>query len=70
MEPLVKKALGLIDLVGLSNIVIDDLLEVAIKNAVEKSENKIDDAAVALILPIVKSEVKKLIAEKVAELQA
>lgn len=70
MEPLVKKALGLIDLVGLSNIVIDDLLEVAIKNAVEKSENKIDDAAVALILPIVKTEVKKLIAEKVAELQA
>lgn len=70
MDPLVKKALSCIDLVGLSNIVIDDVIDAAISKAVAESENKIDDAAVALILPIVKVEVKKFIAAKVAELNA
>lgn len=70
MEPLVKKAIACIDLVELSNLLLDDVVEVAINNAVAKSENKIDDAVVAMILPIVKAEIKKLISEKVEELKA
>ncbi|MBP6952766.1 MAG: hypothetical protein KBC28_11360 [Alphaproteobacteria bacterium] len=70
MEPLIKKAIKCIDLVELSNLLLDDVVEVAINNAVAKSENKIDDAVVAMILPIVKAEIKKLISEKVEELKA
>jgi hypothetical protein len=70
MEPLVKKALACIDLVELSNLVLDDVLEAAVNKVVEKSDNKIDDAVAALLLPILKAELKKIIADKVAELKA
>ena len=37
---------------------------------VAKSENKVDDAAMAMLYPIIEAEVKKLIAAKIAELKA
>lgn len=70
MDALVKKALDCIDLNKLSDILIDDVIETAIVKAVEKSETKIDDAVVAMLLPIVKSEAKKFLAAKIAELKA
>ena len=70
MDALVKKALDCIDLNKLSDILIDDVIEAAIVKAVEKSETKIDDAVVAMLLPIVKSEAKKFLAAKIAELKA
>ena len=70
MDILVKKAIACIYLVELSNIILDDVLEAAVNKALEKSDNKIDDAVAALLLPILKVELKKIIAEKVAELKA
>ena len=69
-KELVKKALECIDLNKLSDIVIDDIIEKAILSAVEKSPNKVDDALVGMLLPIVKSEAKAFVAKKIAELKA
>ena len=70
MDPLVKKALACIDLGALSDILIDDVIEAAIMKAIEKSETKIDDAVVGMLLPLVKTEAKKFLAAKIAELNA
>jgi len=70
MDVLVKKALDCVDLNGLTDILIDDVIEAAILKAVAKSETKIDDAVVGMLLPIVKVEAKKLIKAKIAELKA
>lgn len=67
-KEIAKKALKCIDLVGLSNVLIDDVIEKAINDAVLKSETKIDDAVVALLIPIVKAEVKKYLEKVIAEL--
>jgi hypothetical protein len=70
MDPLVKKALSCIDLSALSDILIDDVIEAAIMKAVAKSETKIDDAVVGMLLPLIKIEAKKYLADKIAELKA
>lgn len=65
-----KKALACIDLKKLSDVLIDDVIVAAIEEAIAKSETKIDDAVVGMLLPIVKVEAKKFLAEKIAELYA
>ncbi len=65
-----KLVLNSIDLEKLAFGIIDEVLEKALLEVVAKSENKIDDAAVAMIYPIVEAEIKKLISAKVAELKA
>ena len=70
MDPLVKKALDCVDLNGLTDILIDDVIEAAILKAVAKSENKIDDAVAGIIIPLAKAEGKKYLKEKIAELKA
>lgn len=65
-----KIVLESIDLEKLAFAIIDEALEPAIKEAVLKSENKIDDSVVALLYPIIEAEVKKIIAAKIAELKA
>jgi len=70
MDALVKKALDCIDLNALSNVLIDDVIEASIMKAVLKSETKIDDAVVSMLLPLVKAEAKKFLSEKIAELKA
>lgn len=67
---LLKKALACIDLNKLSDILIDDVIEAAIMEAVAKSETKIDDAVVGMLLPLVKVEAKKFLSAKIAELNA
>lgn len=69
-KELLKKALALIDLNGLSDLLIDDIIEKAINQAVVESENKIDDAVVGMILPLAKAEAKKYVAKLIAELKA
>lgn len=70
MDALAKKALDCIDLNALSNVLIDDVIEASIMKAVLKSETKIDDAVVSMLLPLVKAEAKKFLSEKIAELKA
>jgi len=65
-----KLVLDSIDLEKLSFAVLDEVLEPALKEAVAKSATQLDDAAVALLYPVIEAEVKKLISAKVAELKA
>lgn len=65
-----KILLDSIDVEKLAFAVIDEALEPALKEAVLKSENKIDDSVVALLYPIIEAEVKKIISAKIAELKA
>lgn len=65
-----KIVLESIDLEKLAFAIIDEALEPAIKEAVLKSENKIDDSVVALLYPIIEAEVKKSISAKIADLKA
>jgi len=50
-----------IDVPGLLNGVIDEILEPALLDAVAQSENKIDDLIVAALYPVLEAEVKKQI---------
>ena len=68
-KEIAKKALKCIDLVGLSNVLIDDVIEKAINDAVLKSETKIDDAVVAILIPIIKVEAKKYVEKLIADLK-
>lgn len=52
-----------IDLKGLANGLIDDVLEVALDKVVEATSTPFDDAAKAALWPILEGEVKKLIEE-------
>ena len=65
-----KLVLDSVDLEKLSFAVLDEVLEPALKEAVAKSATQLDDAAVALLYPVIEAEVKKLISAKVAELKA
>ena len=69
MDVLVKKALNCVDLKALSDILIDDIIEVAITRAVAKTETKIDDSIVAMLYPLIEKEAKEYVAEKIAELK-
>ena len=64
-----KIILESIDLEKLSFAIIDEALEPALKEAVLKSENKIDDSVMALLYPVIEVELKKIISEKIAELK-
>lgn len=67
---LLKKALGTIDLNALSNILIEDVIFASLKKVVEDSENKFDDAAYAMLAPLIEAEAKKQLAKLVADLKA
>ncbi len=70
MNPFLKAFLKLINLVGLVDLILDGIVEPALKKAVEKTETKIDDSALALIYPVVEEEAKKLAYAKINELFA
>lgn len=59
-----------INLKGVVDIVIDDLIEVSLDKAIAKTGTTIDDTAKALLWPIIEKEVKELAYEKVGELEA
>lgn len=46
---------------GLVNDIIDQVLEPALVNAIAKTETKIDDIILAAVLPKLKEEVKALV---------
>lgn len=60
-EELLKAA---IDVKKLAIFLLDNVVEVALKNAVEKSENKIDDSLFALLYPRLEQELIALIDAK------
>jgi hypothetical protein len=65
-----KILLDSIDVEKLAFALIDDVVEVAVKEAIAKSATPIDDAVVAMLWPTIEVEVKKLISAKIAELKA
>lgn len=65
-----KLVLESIDLEKLSFGLIDEVLEPAIKEAVQKSPTPIDNAVVDLLYPVLETELKKIISAKIAELKA
>lgn len=64
----------LIDEKGLMSLIMDDVLEGVVKKKLDElvldSENKLDDALVGMIYPILKEEMEKFLSEKMAELLA
>lgn len=58
---LIKLLKARVDVPGLLNDIIDQVLEPALKAAIDKSPTKIDDLAFATIYPVLKAEVEKFI---------
>lgn len=58
-----------IDLKKLSFALVDEALEPALKEVVANSENKIDDALVEIIYPVLEAELKKKLEEAIAKLK-
>ena len=68
MNDLEKKLLSVIDLNKLSVIVIEDVILGSLKKVVEDSSNSFDDAAFAMVAPLVKAEAEKYLAELIAKI--
>lgn len=69
-DKLLALLLASVDLNKLASGILDEVLEPALKSVVEKSENKIDDAVIAMLYPILEKELKELIAKEIAKLHA
>ena len=69
-ELLLKLAMKHLDVPGLISDVLDQALEPAIDKFVADSANPYDDMLKAAIYPVLKAELKNIVAEKWAELQA
>lgn len=65
-----KKALSCIDLAKLGGIIIDDVVFASLKKVVDDSSNKFDDAAYAMVAPLIKIEIEKQLAKLIAEIQS
>ena len=65
-----KKALACIDLEKLVDLLIKDIIFASLKKVVDDSENKFDDAAYAMVAPLLEAEAKKQLAKLVADLKA
>lgn len=59
-----------IDLNAISNGLIDAVLEPALQKVVDDSSNPFDNAAMAMLYPILEVEAKKLLAVEIAKLEA
>lgn len=53
-----------IDLKKLANGIIDEVIEESLKKVVADSKNTFDDAAMAIVWPLLEVEVKRLVEEK------
>ena len=60
---LLKLLVENINLKGLANGIIDEVIEVALKKVVADSSNPIDDVVMASLWPLLEKELKKLIDE-------
>jgi hypothetical protein len=63
-EKALKIVVESIDLKKLAIGIFDEVLEEAVKSAVAKSPNKIDDALLPMLWPLIEAEFKKLVEEK------
>jgi len=67
-EKLIALLLENINLEGMSNALIDGVLEPALKKVVADSANTLDDMAMAAIYPVLEKELKEYIAKLISEL--
>lgn len=63
-EKVLKVLAQSIDLKGLANGLIDEVIEEALKKVVADSSNTFDDMAMAALWPVLEKEVKKMVEEK------
>lgn len=68
-KKILKVAVEAIDLEKLANGMLDEVLEPALANLVADTTNPFDDAAKAMLYPILSAELKKQIATQVAKLK-
>lgn len=68
MNEKLKKVIECVDLNKLAVVVVEEIVEDALKKVVEDTENKFDDAAFAYIFPLLKKELLKLVEEKAKEI--
>jgi NH3-dependent NAD+ synthetase len=58
-----------INLVGLADGLVDEVLEPALKEVVANTQNTFDDAAMAMVYPTLEVELKKLYKTKLEAIQ-
>lgn len=72
-KEIVKKALDCVEikvnLAGLGEILIDDVIEKALDKVVADTSTPFDDQAKAMIWPILEKEAKELLAKKAKDLE-
>lgn len=67
-DELVQILISNVNLKGIAFDLLDGVAGEALRNIVESSENKWDDALMASIYPVLEKELKRLIEEKLMEL--
>ena len=70
MNELEKKLVGCIDLGKASKIVIEEVVLSALKKVVDDSANKFDDAAYAMLVPLLVPQLEAALNLKIAEIKA
>jgi pantoate kinase len=70
MGPLEKSLVECINLEKLSKIVIEDVAVAALKKVVDDSTNKFDDAAFAMLEPLLIPQLELILNAKIAEIKA
>ena len=70
MNELSKKLVGCIDLEKGAKIVIEDIVLAALKKVVDDSANKFDDAAYAMLVPLLVPQLEAALNLKIAEIKA
>lgn len=70
MNELEKKLLNVINFDNLAIIIIEDLILGSLEKVAKDSSNPFDDAAFAMLSPLLKAEGEKALADLIAKLKA
>ena len=65
-----KELLGCVDLEKASKIIIDEVALAALKKVVDDSTNKFDDAAYAMLVPLLVPQLELALGKLIADLKA
>jgi hypothetical protein len=65
LKPVLHDLLGCIDLKKAEKILVEDLVLAALKKVVDDSTNKFDDAAYAMLVPLLVPQLEALINAKI-----
>lgn len=68
MNEKLKKVIDCVDLNKLAVVVVEEIVEDALKKVVEDTENKFAADAFAYVFPLLKKELLKLVEEKAKEI--